>query len=141
MILLLKLNNDIFPNLDIKFLHGKMKESEKNLRQRRHHRIRSRVIGSSDRPRLSVRKTLSFLYVQLIDDERAVTLASADSRELDTKKFSKNDVKKAHALGLILAQKATKVGVASVVFDRGGYAYHGKIKALAEGAREGGLQF
>ncbi|QQS61565.1 MAG: 50S ribosomal protein L18 [Candidatus Moraniibacteriota bacterium] len=118
-----------------------MKEVEKSLRQRRHHRIRARIVGSNDRPRLSVRRTLCGMYVQLVDDENSLTLTSADWRELDKKKFPKNDVSRAHMIGLILAQKATKVGIAKIVFDRGGYAYHGKIKALAEGAREGGLQF
>ncbi len=111
------------------------------LHKRRQRRVRSRITGTFERPRLCVRKTLIGLYSQIIDDASGKTLAWADWREIDQKKFPSHNALRAHALGLLLAQKAKKANVDKVVFDRGGCAYHGKVKAFSEGAREGGLQF
>jgi len=104
-------------------------------------RSRAGAFGSVERPRLVVRRTLRGVYAQLINDEASATLVSADWREVDQKKFAKNDVERAHAVGNLLAEKALKNGAKKAVFDRGGRAYHGKIQALADGAREGGFQF
>jgi len=105
-------------------------------------RIRKRINGSANKPRLSVFRSNAHIYAQLIDDYAGLTLASASSHELtaapadDTNKV---DVSK--QVGLRLAEKAVGAGISQVVFDRGGYLYHGRVKALAEGAREGGLKF
>lgn len=106
-------------------------------------KTRSRVcaFGSAVRPRLVARRTLRGMYGQLIDDVTSTTIVAADWREVDEKKFPKNTVERAHAVGKLLAEKAVKKGVKKAVFDRGGRAYHGKVRSLAEGAREGGLQF
>lgn len=101
-------------------------------------RIRKVVKGSAERPRLSVFRSNKAIYAQLIDDNKGVTLASASSVDVDTKG---NKVELAAAVGKALASKAAAAGITSVVFDRGGYLYHGRVKSLAEGAREGGLQF
>ncbi len=103
-------------------------------------RIRGKISGTAERPRLSVFRSNKQIYAQLIDDVNAVTLASASSREsgVDT---NGTKVEVAKKVGQNLAEKAKLAGIASVVFDRGGYLYHGRVKALAEGAREGGLQF
>lgn len=118
-----------------------MKKNTQYMREKRHKRVRSRISGTEKRPRFSVCKTLSGVYAQLIDDVSGKTLVSADWRELDKKQFSKNDTENARAVGKLLAQKAQKMNITQVVFDRGGYSYHGKIRALAEGARTQGLQF
>ena len=102
-------------------------------------RIRGRVTGSSERPRLSVYRSNKYIYAQLIDDASGHTLASASSIEKDLDNGS--PVEAGKAVGQKLAERAREAGVASVVFDRNGYRYHGRVKALAEGAREGGLQF
>lgn len=105
-------------------------------RARRHRKIRSRISGSATVPRLTVFKSNKFMYAQLIDDEKNVTLASASSSDFDKK------VKNAAAeVGKSLAEKASAKGIKKVVFDRSGYVYGGKVKALADGAREGGLKF
>lgn len=104
----------------------------------RRSRVRSRVSGSPKRPRLSVFRSLSGIYAQLIDDESGQSLVSASSREVKLK-GKKADVSK--EVGKKLAEKAIARKITACVFDRGGYAYHGRVKALAEGAREGGLQF
>lgn len=104
----------------------------------RHNRVRSRVSGTDARPRLSVFRANSHIYAQLIDDQSGKTLAAASSLEL------KGKVKKSEAateVGKLIAKKAVEKKISAVVFDRGGYAYHGRVKALAEGAREGGLTF
>lgn len=106
-------------------------------RERRHKRIRARISGTKDRPRLSVFKSNKGLYVQLIDDEKSVTLASASSLS----ETSGTMLEKAKETGKSLAKAAGAKGIKKVVFDRGGYVYTGKVKALAEGAREGGLSF
>ncbi|MEA3272127.1 MAG: 50S ribosomal protein L18 [Patescibacteria group bacterium] len=111
-----------------------------NLRKRRHARVRARIFGATERPRMSVFRSLSHIYVQLIDDEKKITLVSASDKELDTKNF-KGKVAVAFEVGKLIAKKALEKKIKTVVFDRGGYKYHGRIKAIAEGAREGGLIF
>lgn len=101
-------------------------------------RIRSRIFGTPERPRLSVFRSNTRIYAQIIDDTRGVTLASASSFDLQANKLN---VEIARQVGKILAERATANGIKAVVFDRNGYLYHGRVKALAEGAREGGLQF
>jgi large subunit ribosomal protein L18 len=112
-------------------------------RKRRHARVRARISGTATRPRLSVYRSLGHMFVQLIDDETGKTLTSVHS-----KKAEKNDatdrsgnVATAYTIGQMIAKRAQDAGVSSVVFDRGGYAYLGRVKAVAEGARDGGLQF
>jgi large subunit ribosomal protein L18 len=101
-------------------------------------RIRSRVTGTAQKPRLSVFRSNRFIYAQLIDDIAGVTLIASSSRAL-TEKVAKGD--SSVLVGKSLAEKALAAGISEVVFDRGGYLYHGRVKALAEGAREGGLKF
>ena len=107
------------------------------LRRKRHARLRLRLTGSSERPRLSVFRSAKFIYAQVIDDSTGRTLASASSRESDLGGDTKVDA--ARAVGRALAERAKAAGVSSVVLDRGGYQYHGRVRSLAEGAREGGL--
>lgn len=126
--------------------HQKLKR-KKHIK--RHKRIRAKINGTSKRPRFSVFRSSKAMYVQLINDEKGKTLASAHSREihkepLKTAKTSLKITKKvaiAYELGKLLAEKALKLKIKKVVFDRGGYKYHGRVKAIAEGAREGGLKF
>ncbi len=106
-------------------------------RDARHARIRSRVSGTAERPRLAVFKSNTALYAQLVDDTKGVTLLAADTRKLAGDKL----VDRATALGTELAKAAKAKGVEKVVFDRGGFLYRGAITAMAEAAREGGLQF
>jgi len=107
-------------------------------RERIKRSIRGRLAGTPERPRLSVFRSNKAIYAQLIDDTKGVTLVSASSQELDG---TVNTVDTAKTVGQKLAEKALAGGVSAVVFDRNGYLYHGKVKALAEGAREGGLNF
>ena len=107
------------------------------LRRKRHSRLRLRISGSPDRPRLSVFRSSKFIYAQVIDDTTGRTLASASSRESDLAGETKVDA--ARAVGRALAERAKAAGVSDVVLDRGGYQYHGRVRSLAEGAREGGL--
>lgn len=112
------------------------KNHQRRLRIRRG--IRKKVNGTPERPRLSVFRSNKAIYAQIINDVDGHTLASASSKELKSKKF---DLEQSKEVGKQLASKAKAGGVETVVFDRGGYLYHGKIKALADGAREGGLKF
>ncbi len=114
-----------------------MKMTTKERQARIHRRIRGRVSGSTARPRLAVFRSNKGIFCQIIDDSVGHTLAAASSTE--TTKAPKAEMSK--AVGLLLAEKAKAAGVTKVVFDRGGYLYHGRVKALAEGAREGGLEF
>ena len=107
-------------------------------RTRIRERIRQKVTGTSERPRLAVKKSLKYIYAQLIDDTTGKTIASATSKESDAKGANTAAAK---ALGALIAKKAKDKGVTRVVFDRGGYLYHGNIKALADAARENGLEF
>ena len=109
-------------------------------RRRRRSRIRKKVRGTAARPRLSVFRSNEHVYAQIIDDDRGHTLAQASSRDLGTKESCKTRATAAR-VGKLLAERARQVGIEKVAFDRGGYLYHGRVKALAEGAREGGLVF
>lgn len=111
-----------------------------NKKIRRETRIRSKIKGTKERPRLSVFRSTKFFYGQLIDDEKNVTLLGVSEKHLGDKKKGVK-VEKAKQLGLVLAQLASKKKITSVVFDKGSYKYHGRVKAFAEGAREGGLVF
>jgi len=110
-------------------------------RARRHRRIRKRVIGTPARPRLSVFRSLKHIYAQVIDDSRGMTLASASSNEVKLRGNDGVKVSRAQSVGSLIAQRAREKGVEKVVFDRGGYIYHGRVKALADAAREAGLDF
>jgi large subunit ribosomal protein L18 len=113
--------------------------TSRQLRERRHRRIRGKVAGTADRPRLAVFRSNLGISAQLIDDQAGKTVASASWQGLSKFKGSKTDQGK--EVGKLLAANAKKAGVEACVFDRGGYLYHGRVKALAEGAREGGLTF
>lgn len=104
-------------------------------------RIRSRVEGTSETPRLSVYRSNKDIYAQIIDDSKGITLCSSSSREKDISALKEDKVNKAANVGKKIAAKAIAAGINKVVFDRGGYLFHGRVKSLAEGAREGGLQF
>ena len=111
-------------------------------RRIRHYRVRRRVVGSAERPRLSVFRSSKHIYAQVIDDMNGVTLASASSREdLATRVEGKGKATVSVAVGKLVAERARGKGVEKVCFDRGGYLYHGRVKALADGARAGGLNF
>ncbi len=110
-------------------------------RQKLRWRIRRKVSGTATKPRLSVFRSNKDIYVQLIDDANGFTLASASSRQKDITAQSGNKVEKAFLVGKAIAAKAKEVGIENCVFDRGGYLYHGRVKAIADGAREGGLNF
>jgi large subunit ribosomal protein L18 len=110
-------------------------------RRKIRYRIRKKVSGTAAKPRLSVFRSNTDIYAQLINDELGVTLASASSREKDILAQKVNKTEKSKLVGASLARKASALGLSSVVFDRGGYIFHGRVKAVAEGAREGGLQF
>ena len=112
-------------------------------RHKRHSRVRKNVLGTAERPRLSVFRSLRHVFAQLVDDTSGRTLASASSLSKETRGSAGGKKKKdiGKAVGLLLAQKAKAAGIEAVKFDRGGYLYHGRVKALAEGAREGGLKF
>jgi large subunit ribosomal protein L18 len=116
-------------------------KSRSELRYRRHLRVRQRVAGTAERPRLVVFRSLKHIYAQLVDDARGVTLmAVADSSE-GVSPEGTGKVARAKAVGKTLAEKAKAAGITSVVFDRAGYRYHGRVQAVADGAREGGLEF
>ena len=113
-------------------------------RIKRHKRIRKRIIGTKERPRLSIRRSINHLYAQIIDDTAGKTLVSVSTLSTDLKdsvKKSAGNVKGAIALGTAIAEKCKKEGITKVVFDRAGYLYHGRVKALADAARKGGLSF
>jgi large subunit ribosomal protein L18 len=109
-------------------------------RQRRHRRVRGKVTGTAERPRLVVFRSNRGIEAQLIDDREAKTIAAASWLHLK-KSFKGNKTEQAAEVGKLLAENAKQAGVKAVVFDRGGYLYHGRVKALADAAREGGLQF
>jgi large subunit ribosomal protein L18 len=117
--------------------------SKDSARRRIHLRIRTRVSGRTPTPRLNVYRSLNHIYAQIVDDSRGHTLVAASSRDKEVRKTLKNggNVAAAKIIGQALAQRAKAAGIASVVFDRGGYAYHGRVKALANAAREAGLKF
>lgn len=113
-------------------------------RERAHRRVRQRVSGTAERPRLSIYKSLRYVYAQVIDDDRGVTIAQASSKEsalvagLEAGTGGRDAAKR---VGEAIAERAREKGVQKVVFDRGGYIYHGKVRAVAEGARDKGLEF
>jgi large subunit ribosomal protein L18 len=109
------------------------------IRQRVHARIRRKIAGTPERPRLSVYRSLNHIYAQVIDDAKGITLAQAST--VTTKLASGGNVAAAKEIGRVVAERAIEKGVKQVVFDRGGYLYHGRIKALADAAREAGLDF
>lgn len=103
--------------------------------------IRRKISGTAQKPRLSVFRSNKDIYAQLIDDDNGVTLASASSKEKEILAQALNKTEKSKLVGSSLARKATELGLSKCVFDRGGYLYHGRVKAIADGAREGGLNF
>jgi large subunit ribosomal protein L18 len=111
-------------------------KGRQELRYRRHLRVRKRVSGTAERPRLVVFRSLKHIYAQLVDDSTSRTLAMVSDHKLTGKKSEKST-----EVGKLIAQKAKDAGYSSVVFDRAGYKYHGRVKAVADGAREGGLEF
>lgn len=116
-----------------------IKTNREEIRQRIHARIRAKLAGTPERPRLSVHRSLTNIYAQVIDDQNGVTLASASSLALKLK--SGGNVAAAKEIGKAVAEAATAKGIKKVVFDRGGFLYHGRVKALADAAREAGLDF
>jgi large subunit ribosomal protein L18 len=119
------------------------REKKRLARERRHRRVRRRVFGTPERPRLNIFRSLNHIYAQVIDDSRGVTLASASTidKEVRAEVQGLPKAEQAKLVGQTLARRALERGVEQVVFDRGGYLYHGRVKALAEGSREGGLKF
>ena len=116
------------------------KKDSNQARLHRHVRVRGKVSGTAERPRLNVFRSLNHIYAQIIDDVKGVTLASASSVEKDFGMAGGNKAA-ARKVGNLIAERALKNGIDTVVFDRGGYIYHGRVQELAEGAREGGLKF
>lgn len=112
------------------------------IRQRVHTRIRAKMAGTAERPRLNVYRSLNHIYTQLIDDANGVTLASASSKgKKGEETKTGGNIEAAKAVGKLIAERGVEKGIKKVVFDRGGYLYHGRIKALADAAREAGLEF
>ena len=118
-----------------------MKLSKQDRRQRLRFRIRKTVSGTVQRPRLAVFRSNKEIYAQLIDDVSGKTITAASSRDKDIEASKANKVEAAKLVGKAIEEKAVKAGVDTISFDRGGYLYHGRVKSLAEGAREGGLKF
>jgi large subunit ribosomal protein L18 len=117
-----------------------MEHNRVRQRSRRRRRIRKKIRGTAEQPRLSVYRSNMHVYAQVVDDDLGHTVAQASSRDLDVKGSCKT-VEVANAVGKLLAERAKATGVQKIAFDRGGYLYHGRVKALADGAREGGLEF
>jgi len=115
--------------------------SKQDVRRAVHARIRRRVKGTAVRPRLAVFRSLNHIYAQVIDDEQGVTLCSASTVEKSANVGNGGGVDAAKTIGRLIAERAKDKGITAVVFDRGGYIYHGRVKSLAEAAREAGLQF
>ena len=117
-----------------------VKEDKNKARQKRHLRVRNHISGTAERPRLNVFRSLSNIYAQVIDDVNGVTLVSASTKDKDFQNYGGN-VEDAKAIGEAIAKRSIEKGITEVVFDRGGYVYHGRVAALAEAAREAGLKF
>lgn len=117
--------------------------NKERLRRKRHVRVRARVSGTPERPRLNVFRSLKNIYAQVVDDTQGVTLAAASSLSAGLLPDGKNggNIEAARAVGTLIAQRAIEKGVTTVVFDRGGFQYHGRVKELADAARKGGLEF
>ena len=118
----------------------KIAKSKSSQRARRHNRLRKRVEGSAERPRLVVTRSARHVFVQVVDDTKGHTLASASTLEADMRTFDGDKTAQARKVGELVAERAKKAGVDAVVFDRGGNRYAGRVAAIAEGAREGGLE-
>jgi large subunit ribosomal protein L18 len=120
-----------------------MSEQSRKARTRRHRRVRKKVSGTAGRPRMNIFRSLQHIYVQVIDDEVGHTLVSASTvdSEVQARTNGLDKTAQARIVGQVLAERAVDKGVTKVVFDRGGYKYHGRVKALAEGSRQGGLEF
>jgi len=118
-------------------------EEKERLRKKRHRRVRAKIAGTAERPRLNVSRSLQHIYAQLIDDTAGHTLAHASTVDADLRPNLKSggNIDAAKAVGKLIAERGKEKGITAVVFDRGGYMYHGRIQALADSAREGGLQF
>ena len=118
-------------------------EEKERLRKKRHRRVRSKVTGTAERPRLNVSRSLQHIYAQLIDDTTGNTVATASTVDASLRESLKSggNVEAAKAVGKLIAERGREKGISAVVFDRGGYLYHGRIQALADSARESGLQF
>jgi len=110
-------------------------------RQKIRYRIRKNIAGSNQKPRLSVFRSNNDIYVQLIDDNNGKTLAAASTKDKDITAQKGTKIEKSKLVGATIARKASELGISTAVFDRSGYLYHGRVKAVADGAREGGLQF
>ena len=117
-----------------------VKEDKNKARQKRHLRVRNHISGTAERPRLNVFRSLSNIYAQVIDDVNGVTLVSASTKDKDFQNYG-GYIEAAKAVGEAVAKRALEKGITEVVFDRGGYVYHGRVAALAEAAREAGLKF
>ena len=117
------------------------KINRKEVTRKRHYRLRRRLVGSSERPRLAVYRSGKHIYAQLIDDLKSVTLASASTLDKELRTSSGANIEAARKVGEMVAKRAQAAGITSVIFDRGGNLYHGRIAALAEAAREAGLDF
>ena len=117
--------------------------SRGHIRKRIHARVRKKIRGSGDRPRLNVFRSASHIYAQVIDDDRGRTLASASTVDKEIREQNRNggNLAAARVVGSRIAERATQLGIKQVVYDRGGYFFHGRVKALADAAREGGLEF
>ena len=118
---------------------GTRGKSKSAARGRRHDRLRKKVVGSAERPRLVVNRSARHVFVQIVDDSQGRTLASASTLEADLRVFDGDKTAKAKRVGELVAERAKAAGIEAVVFDRGGNKYHGRIAAVADGAREGGL--
>ena len=120
-----------------------MAVKSRKARKRRHRRIRMKISGTAERPRLNVFRSLNHIYAQVIDDVAGRTLVSASTvdNQLMSELNGKTKKEQAEAVGKAVAERAVALGIESVIFDRGGYLYHGRVQALADGAREGGLKF
>lgn len=119
-------------------MNGKVKSAR---RQRIRFNIRKNVSGTASKPRLSVFRSNTDIYAQVIDDTKGVTIAAASTKDKDIKAQTGTKSEKSKLVGAAVARKAVELGVKEVIFDRGGYLYHGRVKSVADGAREGGLQF
>lgn len=117
------------------------KVDKNKARQKRHQRVRSILVGTKERPRLNVYRSNKHIYAQVIDDTEHVTLASASTQDPEFTGDNGSNVEAAQTIGGLVANRAKDEGITNVVFDRGGYLYHGRVKALADGARENGLEF
>ena len=117
------------------------KDNTKESREIRHKRVRKSVAGTAERPRLCVYRSLNHIYCQLIDDGKGCTIVSASTLESDLKPDNKRKTETAAFVGKMIAERASESGIKKVVFDRGGYQYHGRVKALADAARKAGLEF